>query len=295
MKIILTGASGFLGQHIADYFANEEVIKLGRQQGDIIVQLDSEVPVLPPADLVIHAAGKAHHVPRTAAESEEFYKVNVKGTENLLRGVENSGTLPKSFIFISSIAVYGLDTGTSVNEDSPLMAKEPYGHSKILAEALIEEWCNKHGIPYTILRLPLLAGSNAPGNLKAMIKGIKRGYYFNFAKGRARKSMLMASSIPSILLPSLEAPGIYNLTDGYHPSFSELSTQIAMQLGTRPPGYIPGYLAQPIAMVGNLLGKRFPLNKKNYKKMINDLTFDDSKARSAFGWNPTKVIDEFKI
>jgi nucleoside-diphosphate-sugar epimerase len=295
MKIIITGASGFLGQHITRYFQNHEVVRLGRTEGDILAHLEKDIPALPFADIVIHAAGKAHMVPRTKAEEQDFYTVNVQGTQNLLQALDNNAQLPGAFVFISTIAVYGKDTGTGINENTPLAASDPYGKSKIVAEKLIQQWCEDRQVSYAILRLPLIAGSNPPGNLKSMIQGIKKGYYLNIAGGKARKSMIMASSVPEAILPAIKAGGIFNLTDGAHPSFSELSACIATQLGKVPPMSLPGSLASLIAIIGNYVGKKSPFNKKNYKKMINDLTFDDSKARNSFGWNPVKVIEHFKI
>jgi nucleoside-diphosphate-sugar epimerase len=295
MRIIITGASGFLGQHLVNYFAKEEIITVGRRESKITAHLDREVPVLPQADLVIHNAGKAHMVPKTAAEVQDFFAVNVQGTKNLLNALTPEDKLPKSFLFISTIAVYGLDTGTMISEDSPLLATDPYGKSKREAELLVQEWCGKHDIPYAILRLPLIAGSKPPGNLNSMIKGIKKGYYFNMANGKARKSMVMANSVPAAILPAIAAGGVFNLTDGYHPSFAELSKLIALQLNKNEPGNMPEWVAKLLLVAGGILGERFPLTKKSYKKMINDLTFDDAKARRAFGWSPVKVVDNFKI
>jgi len=295
MKIIITGASGFLGQHLIKYFAKEELTTVGRTESTLTVHLDREVPILPKVDLVIHNAGKAHMVPRTPSEVQEFFAVNVQGTKNLLTALTSQDKLPGALVFISTIAVYGQDTGTMITEEAPLQATDPYGKSKIEAEKLVQKWCTAHQVPYAILRLPLIAGANPPGNLKSMIKGIKKRYYFNIAGGKARKSMVMASSIPPAILPAVTAGGIYNLTDGHHPSFSELSKLIALQLREKAPGSIPGWLAKTMSFVGTVFGKRSPINKKSYKKMINDLTFDDAKARRSFGWSPVKVVDNFKI
>ena len=65
------------------------------------------------------------------------------------------------------------------SENSDLLAKDPYGRSKIEAEAMIIEWAQKHAVKFLILRLPLIAGINPPGNLGSMINGIKKGFYFN--------------------------------------------------------------------------------------------------------------------
>lgn len=138
-------------------------------------------------------------------------------------------------------------------------------------------------------------GPDAPGNLGAMIKGIQKGYYFNIAGGKAKKRMVLAEDVAKNILKVAEIGGIYNLNDGYHPSFSELSNHIAFQLGKGKTMNMPLWLARIIANFGDLLGNKVPLNTNKLKKITSDLTFDDSKAREAFGWNPTPVLKGFKL
>lgn len=295
MRVILTGASGFLGKYIAAYFSKDELITVDRTTGSIKSHLEKDVPVLPTADLVVHAAGKAHIVPRTNEQAADFYSVNVVGTRNLLTALSSAPALPGAFVFISSVAVYGKESGIMINEDTPLLATDPYGLSKIEAENLVTEWCAVNFVPFAILRLPLVAGVKPPGNLKTMIDGINKGFYVNIAGGKAKKSIVLAESIPPILLLAAQAGGIYHLTDGYHPSFAELSALMALQLGKKTPISIPGLVAQSMAKAGDMIGEKSPLNTKKYKKMINDLTFDDSKARISINWNPLKVLQHFKI
>ena len=101
------------------------------------------------------AVGKAHSIDYTTEQSIEFYNVNVLGTINLLEGLIKSN-LPKQFIFISTVSVYEKIEGESINEDSPLLAVDPYGKSKIEAESISRKWCENHNIVCTILRLPLV-------------------------------------------------------------------------------------------------------------------------------------------
>ena len=143
--------------------------------------------------------------------------------------------------------------------------------------------------------MPLVVGDNPPGNLGAMIQGIKNGYYFNIAGGNVKKSMVLAKDIARSILKVAEIGGIYNLTDGYHPSFEELSNHISIQLGKGKPRNMPLWLARIIAKFGDLLGSKAPLNTNKLKKITSDLTFDDSKARKVFGWIPKQVLDGFKI
>lgn len=294
-RILLTGSSGFLGQTIKNVLIDYEIISIGRKQANIIVDLAKEVPALPPCNIIIHAAGKAHSIPKTDQQKQEFYKVNVAGTENLLKALESASSFPKAFVFISSIAVYGKEAGHLINEEAHILANDPYGKSKIEAEQLVLAWCEKNKVICTILRLPLIAGPNPPGNLKAMINGIKKGYYFNIAGGEARKSMVLIEDVAKIIPVAANIGSIYNLTDGYHPSFSELSQVIAKQLGKSNPLNVPMWVAKLMAKVGDLAGAKAPINSDKLKKITSDLTFDDSKARQLLGWNPTPVLSGFKI
>lgn len=294
MRILVTGSNGFFGKCIIRELSMlSNVTTLSRNNSDLLCDLVNNIPNLSNFDIVIHAAGKAHSVPKNNLENDAFFDINVKGTQNLLHGIEASGKLPKSFIFISTVAVYGVDQGINIDEKAPLLAKDPYGLSKIKAENLILDWCQKNYVICTILRLPLIVGENPPGNLGAMIKGINRGYYFNIAGGLARKSMVLAEDVANIIINASEKGGVYNLTDGFHPNFYELSNAIAKQYGKSKLFNLPFTIAKSIALVGDVLGAKFPLNSSKLKKITSDLTFDDSKAREILGWNPNKVLDYY--
>lgn len=296
MKILLTGSSGFLGKHIFSYLNQEfELYTLSRSQSSINCDLSVLQPTLPIVDIVIHSAGMVHILPKNKKEENAFFKVNVNGTQNLLSALDLAVVKPKRFVFISSVAVYGLKSGENINEDYPLLANDSYGKSKIDTERLVNHWCIKNGIICTILRLPLVIGSNPKGNLGAMIKAIKNRYYFNIAGGYAKKSMVLAKDVSKFLLKSSEIGGIYNLTDGYNPTFYELSNFIAKQLGKKSIHNMPYTVAKCIAFIGNCFGEYFPMNTTKMDKITSTLTFDDSKARLAFGWNPNPILEEFKI
>ncbi len=297
--VLLTGSSGFLGKILRSHLEsiNMNVKTLGRRPEDDycsdlskgkLIDIDS-------FDLIVHCAGKAHSIPDSEIEREAFFNVNTLGTKTLLCQVEKAQQLPKCFVLISTVAVYGKDSGTLISEDTALLAKDPYGLSKIKAERLVLDWCSQNGVICTILRLPLIAGPNPPGNLHQMINGVKKGYYFNIAGGRAKKSMVLAHDVAALIPKVATIGGIYNLTDGVHPSFLQLSNIIAQQLSKARPLNIPFWLAKIMAIFGDCLGKNAPINSLKLKKIKSDLTFDDSKARVELGWSPTSVLDGFNI
>ena len=291
MKILLTGGNGFLGSCVHNTLSEKhDVYTLSRKNSDFNYNLEFQIPMhLDKFDLVIHAAGKAHTIPKNEFQSLKFYKINVLGTINLLKGLENF-YIPKQFVFISSVSVYGLIEGCNITENTHLLAKDPYGKSKIDAENIIIKWCKENNVICTILRLPLLVGANPPGNLGTMIRGIKKGYYFNIAGGKARKSMVLASDIAKYILKASDVGGVYNLTDSIHTNLHDLSFNIAKQLGK---SYVPNlsyFIAFFFAKIGDFFGNSFPINSKKLSKITSTLTFDDTKARQSFGWNPTPVL-----
>jgi nucleoside-diphosphate-sugar epimerase len=295
-KLLFTGGTGFFGKNVMPILGRQyEVTTCGITIGNVLkTNLAKEVPpLIQHYDTVLHAAGKAHSVPKNIAEENDFFDINLKGTVNLCAALEKSG-IPDSFIFISSVSVYGLDHGELITESHSLLAKDPYGVSKIQAESFVQEWCKSHNVVCTILRLPLVVGANPPGNLGAMIRGIEKGYYFNIAGGKAKKSMVLAGDVANILLEASEIGGVYNLTDGYHPCFFDLSNSISKQYRKSRIINLPFTIAKNIALVGDIIGNSFPLDSNKLGKITSELTFDDSKARKILGWNPNKVIDYYQ-
>ena len=292
MTILLTGSNGFLGKTILDVLEQEHhFFTLSRSAGNYQLNLDKQIPDFQQKfDLVIHVAGKAHSVPKTDAEKKEFHQVNVVGTENLLKGLENSG-IPAQFVFISSVAVYGQETGIAISEDFLLDAKDAYGLSKIEGEKVILEWCKKNNVICTILRLPLLVGQNPPGNLGSMMNAIKKGFYFNIGGGIAKKSMVLTKDVAKIILVAAPKGGVFNLTDRVHPTFNELSVILASNQNKKSPLNMPLFIAKLIGLIGDVLGDKVPINTNKVKKITSDLTFDDSNAIHKLNWKPEPVLD----
>ena len=144
MNLLFTGASGFLGNNIYPLLKdNYSIATIGLAlQDNYSANLAIEIPNLTEKyDIVLHAAGKAHSIPKTEEEKQAFFDINLQGTKHLCTALENSG-VPKSFIFVSTVAVYGCDYGENITEEHPLNGMTPYALSKIQAEQYLQEWCN---------------------------------------------------------------------------------------------------------------------------------------------------------
>ena len=296
-KLLFTGGTGFLGKNVMSLLQKDyEVTTCGITSEDMIqANLAKMVPELPQQyDIVLHAAGKAHVVPKTEEEKQLFYDINYQGTVNLCKALELVG-VPKSLVFISTVAVYGCESGELITEEHPQNGDTPYAKSKIMAEEYLTSWCKEHGVTLGILRPSLLAGKNAPGNLGAMVNGVRKGFYMNIASGKVIKSVLMAEDIARILPLVAEKGGVYNVCDTRQPSFGELSISVARQLGKRKPISIPYWMAWCMAKVGDLLGSKAPINSYKLSKMTESLTFSNEKARRELGWEPLDVLENYEI
>ena len=294
MKLLLTGGSGFLGNTINTSLKNkiENVDCIGRaKENEIISDLTKEITHLYKTyDYVIHCAGKAHSNPKTENEKQSFFDVNLTGTQNLCKALENQAPL-RGFVFISTVAVYGKEFGSKLDEQTPLLAKDPYGLSKIQAEFFLQTWCKHRQIPLLILRLPLVIGENAPGNYGAMVNAIQKGYYMRIGNGSTKRSMVMASDIAEFISKNLGKEGIYNLTDGYDPTFKELEEVLKKKYHKKFIPTLPYFIVKLIAILGDILGKRFPINSNKLQKITSNLTFSSIKVQEELGWKPRRVLD----
>ena len=297
MTLLFTGASGFLGSNIIQLLNGAyNIISIGLSPQDTyLVDIATDIPTFTDAfDVVFHAAGKAHSVPKTEAEKRLFFDVNLQGTKNLCTALERSG-IPKAFMFISTVAVYGCDSGENITEEYPLNGTTPYALSKIKAEKYLEEWCAMYNVKLSILRPSLIVGPNPPGNLGAMIHGIKSGKYLSIAGGKAKKSVLMVQDIANLVPLLIEKGGIYNVCDSYQPSFRELEMVICKQLNKKLPLSIPYWFAKSMAVFGDCLGEKTPINSLKLRKITHSLTFSNEKAMRELGWKPMNVLRNFQI
>lgn len=228
MKIFLTGASGFLGSHIA-----EELVRQGHQVKALIrktSRIDSlkSLPIewiegsLPPiqnlrgalesCDAVIHVAGLIK-----ALTDKEFFEVNAFGTERLVDEVLKTKNQPKTFIYISSIAVHNASKDNShfcvpSSECRPLST---YGKSKLAGERALEKLKGK--VRFHILRPPILYGPR-DRELLLLFKGIRTGIVPIFGLGNRSLSFCygpdVAQAVANLVQSNLPSDEIFCLDDG---------------------------------------------------------------------------------
>jgi nucleoside-diphosphate-sugar epimerase len=243
-------------------------------------------------EYLIITSGYAHVLTNNDTEKLLHHKINFIGTKKLVESAYHSGL--KGIVFVSTVAVYGEKMKLPFKEEDELLGEAPYAKSKIAAEAFLMEWSRQNNVPVLILRIPLIAGKCPPGNLGAMIEAIRNKRYFSIAKGKAKRSMVLAEDIAKFIVDNCGQHGIYNLCDGIHPSYRELEQLISKQLNLPPPKGIPVFIAQIFAIIGDIF-TMLPINSVRLRKLKQDLILDDSKARNELGWRPRKVVKHFII
>jgi nucleoside-diphosphate-sugar epimerase len=285
MICFLTGSTGFLGKNISTHFVNEglETISTSRDQ------IANKLAGCRSIDLLIHAAGRAHSTKNSKEEVKAFFNVNFDLTKRITETISQNRIELNTFVFISTVAVYGLEEGLDIKEGSPLNGNSPYAKSKKIAEEHLQKWAKERGVNLVILRLPLIFGENAPGNLGAMERAIKGRYYLQIGEGKARRSMVHVKQLAEFLPTLIGKSGIYNLTDGYHPTYAEVANRFG-KLHSRRIKSLSLDIIRPIARIGDVFTK-FPLNSYRLSKLNQTLIFNDEKARKELGWKGSNALE----
>ena len=125
-----------------------------------------------------------------------------------------------------------------------------------------------------------------------MIEGIRNRKYFSIGNANAKKSIVWAADIAKILPVVTAEGGTFNLTDGYDPTFTELETGIAKAINAKRVRKLPYFAAKLLAVVGDIVGKKAPINSNKLKKITSTLTFDSSRAIKILNWKPIMVLSK---
>ena len=281
MKVLLTGHTGFLGSKIyAALTKDHEIFTLGRnKECDYQIDFSREsnaLEVNEKIDVIIHAAGLAHN---KAKSETELYSVNTISVKTLTEFAMKNAI--ERFVLISSTAVYGIENGVGINEETNLMGKSNFAKSKIEAEKILRSWEMKgQQHKALILRLPLVIGSNPPGNLGRLILSINSGKHVCLDGNNAIKSIVLASDVATLineqLKKKIKIQGTFNLCNDYSPSFNWLENTLSTLFNKRFRFTINITLFRKFVV---FLKVKLKINTPILGKLFYDLTFSDKEAR----------------
>ena len=187
MRVLITGATGFIGAHLCHRLATagHEVVALVRdraraselpQQGVELLRGDLSLftrtdLVLPACDAVVHLAGVV-----AAKRLGDYHDINFVAVQHLVQCLERQAWRPRRLLFASSLAASGPSDGVLRTEADPCAPVEPYGESKRRAE----EFLAGVSLPTTTFRPALVFGPRDPASL-TLFKMASRGFGFGVA------------------------------------------------------------------------------------------------------------------
>ena len=296
-KILLTGASGFLGKSITQYLERSSKNKLslvfrkndfppGNKNfcvGDISHATDFSAP-LSGQNVVIHTAARVHIMRDNSSEAMyKFRQVNVEGTLNLARQAVEAGV--KRFIFISSVKVNGEFTvgSESFSEQNAPNPQDPYGLSKYEAEKGLMDIANSSGMEVVIIRPPLIYGPGVKGNFETMIKVVKSGLPLPLGLVDNRRSLIALDNLVDLINTCIDHPNARNrvflVSDGEDVSSLDLVKEISKAFGARL--YVFSISVSLMKIVAKLIGKSLIADR-----LFGDLRVDSSKTDKLLDWKP---------
>ena len=291
MRILVTGAAGFIGRALCRGLAHRGHTVLGRTRrpaeplpgielrpiGDIGPQTDWSGQ-LDGVDCVIHLANRAHHPVRHTAGTDE-----AEAAAALARAAASAGV--RRLVHFSSIRAMGDRTAPG----APFLAaalpqpRDSYGSGKLATERALQAAARQTGIELVILRPPLVYGPGVKGNFRWLLRLAGSGLPLPFAGVDNRRSLIFIDNLVDLAARASVHSGatgrVLLARDTTDWSLPELLRVLAAGLGRLlrlfavPP---PVFAAlRPLPGIGGLVGR-----------LTLSLQVDDAETRAALGWLP---------
>lgn len=308
MRLLVTGARGFVGQGLLPWLAGQGFSGIatgsevprelpdnwqGVTRGDVL----SGTRDIGPVDAVVHLEVR-QHVPRpTAADEAEFERINVGGTRDWLDWATARGL--GRFVFVSTIKAVALGDGPHL-ESAPLAPNTPYGQSKAAAEGLVRDWAAASPTREAVVLRPApVYGPGNEANLAAFVRQILAGKPCLIGHGDTKKSIVSRKNLAAAIAFAARTarPGceVFNVSDRETLSLRELANLVATLAHAPPPRSIPGPLAALVALFGNafetLTGREFPLTTSRLRSIRETSVFPCDKLVAAGYVHPQSTSD----
>lgn len=274
--IIITGASGFVGQNLSEYMEGKKnvVERLSLRKNNWTLNST--------ATAIIHLAGKAHDTANTSAD-EEYFKINRDLTIDLFEKFLQSDI--RDFFYFSSVKATADTVEGILDESHHSQPKTPYGKSKYEAE----KYLLSRNLPASkrlfIIRPCMIHGPGNKGNLNLLFKVVEKGIPWPLASFENKRSFLSIDNLNFLIDQMLHHSlpnGIYNFADDEALSTNDLVKIIAHNSGRKEKmWFLPAEIIHAIAKWGDTLN--MPLNTERLKKLTENYIVSNQKIKEALG------------
>lgn len=293
-KILLTGASGFVGQQLYDMNPTQFrcVIRCANSSGYSdtykVNEINSKTDWSNAFDgisSVIHLAGLAHS---HTFQHEEYHEVNFLGTLRLAQQASISGI--KRFVFVSSIGVNGPSTfDIPFSNSSNPNPDNTYAQSKLDAEIGLKKIAAETSMELVIVRPPLVYGSKAPGNFGSLVSLVSKLPCLPFGLINNKRDFISVHNLAELLIICAKHPNAATHTflasDNGPVSIKEFTNCIAQSLDKKVIQLpIPVYLMR---LCGKLFGK-----SSMVEQLVGNLEVDSSDLKKILDWTPPYTMKE---
>lgn len=310
MRILVTGAPGWLGTEVVRRFADDHEVRCLTLAGVDTSPLDAhDVDVYPGdirrietlheaydggVDVVFHCAGMIH--PPSLFGANTFYDINTRGTRNMLEAARRHGA--DHFVYVSSNAAQGFndDPDELMTEGMPCRPESDYGRSKYLAEQHVRGYDREHGLDYTIVRPCWYYGPRQPERMATLMRMIRDGRPVVFGDGENLRSMTYIPALVDALeliaaQPEVAKGETYWIADERPYTTNHVYRTIARCLGVEEelePRYVPGTVSRLFEVADGLLGGVGVYEKNVHVagEMRRNIACDPSKAIEQLGYEP---------
>jgi len=287
MKILVTGATGFIGSHLVPFLKNRHEVSTlnAREVSSTNREWQSQID---DCEILVHLAGRAHV--STNASDEQIYKtINTELTEILAKQMARTS---KHMIFVSTSVVYGEQSqrGKAFVVGDQLQAISPYASSKIAAEEALQRISLQNQISYTIIRPPLVYGPGVKANFLSMLKWVRSGLPLPLGSARNLRSLVSVRNLSDLIencaTNTAAKNQIFNVSDDHDVSTTELLKTIAAAMD-KPARLIKVPL--PVLKLGSqIIGK-----PRAYDGLCGSFQLDISETKQKLGWHaPFSLQDE---
>jgi len=309
MKILISGASGFVGKEALRGFTGKgyelraltrDVKKIEREfakdasiDWQQIPAMDDEVAwgrALHEVDIVVHLAARVHVMRDHAADPlREFRKANVAGTEHLARLAAKHGV--KRLVYVSTVKVNGEATsgGARYSETDVQPLQDSYSISKREAEQALLGVASETGLEVVIVRPPLVYGAEVKGHFIQMLRVLSRGIPLPLASVRNLRSLIYVKNLVDALIvcaTHTAAVGqTYLVSDGEDISTPDLLRRLGAEMG-HPARLVP-FPPSLLKLLARLIGK-----SGQVERLLGSLQVDSGKIRSELNWTPPYSLQQ---